>query len=720
MPQLKRRDGPFLTAITIAGLLCLAPQSHDPSHDPESSSLTLESYFEGRWLSRPQWSPNGRYLSFLWTDWESQNLYVVEPEGGEPTSLTRSTDFIGGTGSWSVDGSFGSWSPDGSSIVYSHRGDLYRVAVPAGDSIRLTDTVEAETAPSFAPDGHRLAYLRDGNVYLLGLEDDGQSRRVTADGRGRGPLRWSPDGEKIAFGISDPAAVSWARPPYSGPLLAFRWSRRVTTDAAVVQLDGDHPSVRILAGSTHQERVLDWSPDSDAVLVERQSRDTKSRTLLLADADGAKTESLYAQVDDKYITPKDRMAEFSPDGRSVLFTSDEDGWNHLYLQTIDDGHRRQLTSGAFEVSYPEWTPDGKRVVFVATDPGPEQRQIFLLDVERGEKRPLTDHPGTNTYALPSPDGRHVAYIRSDYAHFPDLWVIGLDRESRPEQLTSSMTAELQQHDWQPPKIITYPGKGDLPIAGQLFLPSEFDPRQEYPGIVHLHGAAIDQAVFLGPGPNKTHVTWWAWHQRLADLGYVVFSMDYRGSYGYGRDFRTADYLALGDDPIVDVVRGVDYLKKLGYVDEQRLGVYGLSTGGRMVMTVLFKHPDVFQAGINIAGGFDYFVEGGPWDVRNSWVQNRLGTPTENPEAFFSASAINFIDGLSVPLFTLQGTADTAVNLTNSIKLVDELLKRGKRFEFEIYPGENHFFARQRSWLDAFDKMERFFDEHLGHDAARSR
>ena len=135
----------------------------------------------------------------------------------------------------------------------------------------------------------------------------------------------------------------------------------------------------------------------------------------------------------------------------------------------------------------------------------------------------------------------------------------------------------------------------------------------------------------------------------ASRGYVVFNIDYRGSYGYGRDFRTADYLVLGDDPIADVVKGVEYLER----------------------------------------------------------------PDQNPEAFFSASAINHVDGLKAPILTLHGTADTSVNLTNSIKLVDELLKRGKRFEFEIYPGEMHFFARRSSQLDAWRKVERFFDEYVG-------
>lgn len=219
-------------------------------------------------------------------------------------------------------------------------------------------------------------------------------------------------------------------------------------------------------------------------------------------------------------------------------------------------------------------------------------------------------------------------------------------------------------------------------------------------------------MFIGTGPHKDNVAWYGWHQRLAERGYVVFNVDYRGSDGYGRSFRTGDHLVLGTNPIEDVVLGVEYLKNLGYVDPSRVGVYGMSTGGRMVMTLLGKHPDVFRAGINIAGGVDYLIEGGPWDVRAAWMIARLGTPEQNPEAIFSASAINFVDRITAPVLILHGTADRNVALTNSLKLIDELLKRGKRFEFEIYPGEVHFFSRRASWVDAFGKMERFFDEHL--------
>jgi dipeptidyl aminopeptidase/acylaminoacyl peptidase len=155
---------------------------------------------------------------------------------------------------------------------------------------------------------------------------------------------------------------------------------------------------------------------------------------------------------------------------------------------------------------------------------------------------------------------------------------------------------------------------------------------------------------------------------------------------------------------------VEYLKTLGYVDENRIGVYGMSYGGHMVLSLLTKFPDVFQAGVDIAGVADFLLN--YESLYGPWILGRLGTPEENPDAYFRASAINFVERIKAPLLILHGTNDPNVTLLQSVMLVDRLLKHGKRFEFEIYPGELHFFTKKRSWIDAFAKMARFFDQNL--------
>lgn len=670
-------------------------------------ALEMAAFFESKWPSRPAWSPDGRFVSFLWTDWRGQELYAAERSGGAPIQLTRTGDYVGGS-TWNSAGTFGAWSPDGRRLVYSHDGDLFVVTVPDGATTRLTETADDEDGARFAPDGVRIAFTKGGNLFVLHTTT-GQLRQLTRDGRVGGPT-WSPDGRWLAVSVSDPPVRLNASPPYVGPLITFHGAQASGRDAAIVEADGG--ALRRVEASPELESIVGWSPDGARFLIERVSVDAKDRTLFVCETAGAACRSFFQQRDEKYLPSNDQMAAFSPDGQSILFTSDRSGWNHLYLVLVAGGAPRQLTNGRFEVSFASWGQRGERIFFASTEAGPAERHLHALEVATGSIRRLTRDPGVNATLVVSPTRDELAFIHADPSHLPDLWMMDAAAASPARQVTESMTEALRSYHWRAPQIVSYPGADDLPIAAQLFTPRSFVKGQRYAAIVHVHQAAIYQEAYLGPGPQKDNTTWYGWHQRLADLGYVVLNVDFRGSYGYGRDFRTGNHLAVGVGDAADVIRGVDYLKTLGYVDANRLGVYGMSYGGHMVLSLLTKYPDVFKAGINIAGVYDYQIELGPWATRNPWMQARLGPPEKNPEAYRNASAANFIDALRAPVMTLQGTNDTNVTILQSIRLIDELLQRGRTFEFELYPGEVHFFGRRNSWLDAFGKMETFFDRYV--------
>jgi len=502
-----------------------------------------------------------------------------------------------------------------------------------------------------------------------------------------------------------------ATPSYSGPLLVYLRPRAGQRDAALLPAVGGE--VRVLAASPDHESIVDWSPDGTRVLLERVSIDQKQRELLVCAVASATCDTWQVERDEKYLGTSDRVAHFGPQGRGLFFTSDRNGWTHAYTLDAPGAAPRPVTRGAFEISHAALSPDGKTVFFASTQDGAAERHLYAADVATGAVRRLPTARGVNTSAILSPRGDRLVYVHSSPSRLPDLWAIDAAGTAPPRQLTESMTPALKAVAWQTPQIVTYPGHERLPIQAQLFLPAGRRPGARYPAIVHVHQAALYQEAYLGPGPHKDNVAWYGWHQRLAQLGYVVLNVDYRGSYGYGRAFRVANHLDLGVGDAADVIAGVRYLETLDYVDTGRLGVYGMSYGGHMVLTLLAKYPDVFRAGINIAGVYDYELELGPWAIRNAWMYARLGSPEQNPAAYRNASARNFIDALKAPVFTLHGTADTNVTFLQSITLVNDLLTRGRTFEFEVYPGEVHFFGRRTSWVDAFGKMERFLSAHLG-------
>lgn len=684
----------------------LLPDAMLPHEAQSRPALSMDQYLRARWPSRPSWSPDGRYISFLWTDWKTQDLYVVRADGGVPIPLTKYDGFLGGA-TWNSGGEFGEWSPDGRQILYSDRGDLFSTSVPDGRTKQLTDTTESEGGASFSPDGNRIAFNRGGGLYLFN-PSDGTTKRLARELRVGGGS-WSRDGRWLSVSVGEPPMRITATPDYSGSFITFMVPRASQRDAAIVSADTGE--VRVLLQSPANEAVMAWAPDSKSLVVQRTSINVKERSLFLWSLDDGSSREIFKQRDERYLGG-DQMARFSPDGAWILITSDQDGWNHLYTIPVTGGQPKQITSGAFEVSSVSLSEDGRTLYFASTEAGSEQRHLYSVPAAGGPRVRLTQDPGVNTTASLSPRGDRIAFIHSNPTHLPDLWAIDAKPGSQPRQLTDSMTHELRAFQWQSPQIITYPGDGGLPIKAQLFTPQPRQTGVRYPAIVHVHQAAAYQEVYLGPGPAKDNVGWYGWHQRLAGLGYVVLNVDFRGSTGYGRDFRSANYLDVGVGDAADVIEGVAYLKTLDYVDVSRLGVYGMSYGGHMVLTLLSKYPEVFKAGINIAGVFDFQLETGPWDTRNSWMNARLGSPEENPKAYYNASASNFIDNLKAPVMTIQGTNDSNVTFLQSVKLVDELLKRGKAFEFEMYPGEVHFFGRRQSWIDAFAKMERFFDTYL--------
>lgn len=687
-------------------LAALASSAHKPAEGSTDGPLTMSAFLENQWLYQPAWSPDGRYIAYVSDDWVRQNIFVVPSEGGNTVRVSDSPSFIGNP-SFNSSGEAPNWAPDGRAILYAQDGDLFLTSVPDAKIVRLTDTQESETGARFSPDGTQIAYGKNGDLYVFD-RSSGSTRQLTRERRGDGGITWSPDGRWIAFTSGTSTPVAWS-PDYSGSLVSYHWRKPGPRDVGIIASGGG--PVRWIGASPDYESFLDWAPDSRTILVERRTPDVRNREVFAAAIDGSSLQRIYSQRDEKFLPSNDQHARFSPNGRSIAFTSDADGWNHLYLVQPDGTGMRQLTTGRFEVSFPSWISDGSALIFSSTEHGTEQRHVYTVSITTGERTRLTTAPGVNTGVVPAPDGKQFLFLRSDPAHVPDVWVAPVAMGGTPRRLTDARPPSLHDYKWQTPQIVTFPSEVDgIPIKAQLFVPSNFDKARKYPAIVHTHQAAIYQEVYLGPGPQKDNVAWYGFHQRLAQEGYVVLNVDYRGSYGYGRDFRVGDYRDLGGSDARDVISGVTYLRSLGYVDTNRLGVYGMSYGGHMVLSLLTKFPDVFKAGVNIAGVADFLLN--YESLYGPWILGRLGTPEQDAQAYYNASAINFIEKMKSPLLILHGTNDPNVTLLQSIMLVDRLLKSGKRFEFEIYPGEIHFFTKRRSWVDAFGKIERFFDEHV--------
>jgi dipeptidyl aminopeptidase/acylaminoacyl peptidase len=215
--------------------------------------------------------------------------------------------------------------------------------------------------------------------------------------------------------------------------------------------------------------------------------------------------------------------------------------------------------------------------------------------------------------------------------------------------------------------------------------------------------------------------YYEFHQYLLQQGYVVIAPDYRGSIGYGRDWRNDVYMDVGGNDAKDARMAAGYLKTLGYVDAERIGVWGLSYGGFFTLLAITQEPTLFRAAVDVAGVVDYalYYED---PYHGGWTTSRIGTPEENPEVYAKAAPMSHVDQIRIPLMVLAGTADTNVPFVESVLLVDSMLKAGKGhlLTFMMYPGEFHYFDRSFVVRDAWQRVDKFFAEHLHPELATSK
>jgi dipeptidyl aminopeptidase/acylaminoacyl peptidase len=381
------------------------------------------------------------------------------------------------------------------------------------------------------------------------------------------------------------------------------------------------------------------------------------------------------------------------------------------------GEPVQVTRGEFEAWRPTWSPDGRRLAFDANMPGKPGNRHLGVAVVTGEDTPqvavtmITSGRGTNISPEWSPDGTRLVYQHTDPQNPADLFLIKADG-GEPIRLSDSLPAAIERAALVEPEFVTYPGPDGQQVPGWLFVPKGLDRNKKHPAIVWIHGDGVNQN-YDGWHVQRNYAVYYSFHQYLMQQGYVVFAPDYRGSIGYGRQWRQGVYMDVGGKDAADAWMSANYLKSLPYVDGERMGVWGLSYGGFFTLIAVTDQPTLFRAGVDVAGVVDYamYYED---PYHGGWTASRIGTPGENPEVYKKASPLSKMDKLARPLLILHGTADVNVPYLHSVRLTDELLKKGKGdlFEFMTYPGEFHYFTRAHVLQDAWTRVDRFFATHL--------
>lgn len=463
------------------------------------------------------------------------------------------------------------------------------------------------------------------------------------------------------------------------------------------------------------ERGVRWgmpvfSKDGRYAVAGVRTADNKDRWLVVVDPGSGAARVVDHFHDDAWVRdgfPGGGTLGFLPDGKTVFFLSEKTGFSHLYLVDVSTpgAQPRALTEGRWELTSAELSPDEKRFYLTSTEAGAAERHLYSVPVEGGPRTRITTRPGSHATEV-SPDESVLGEVFSYSNLPPEVYLTPNRPGAEAKRVTTSPSEEWRSYNWVEPTLVTFTARDGVQVPARLFTPelvgAARDPAK--PGVVFVHGAGYLQ---------NAHRYWSTYYREymfqhlLAKRGYVVLDVDYRGSAGYGRDWRTAIYRHMGGKDLDDVVDAAKYLAEKHGCDRRRLGVYGGSYGGFLTLMALFTSPDSFAAGAALRPVTDWA------HYNHNYTSNILNEPSKDPESYRKSSPIYFADKLKGALLIAHGMVDTNVHFQDSVRLAQRLIElRKENWELALYPVENHGFEQQTSWADEYKRILKLFETNL--------
>lgn len=446
-----------------------------------------------------------------------------------------------------------------------------------------------------------------------------------------------------------------------------------------------------------------WNEAGTKAVITARAADFKDRWILALDPATGKTRILTDQHDTAWVGgPGANTVGWMKNDREVYYQSEQTGYSQLYAVSWDGGQPRALTSGKWEVLQVRQSKDKSKFYLTTSKESPFENQLYVMDGEGGPLTRLTQASGKHTTFL-SPDEQWIADVYSYVNKPPELFVQANRPMAEARKLTTSPAPEFFQYPWLDVPIVEFTARDGVKVPARLFKPSNF--RRGGPAVVFVHGAGYLQNV------DK----WWStsyYHEYMFDHilmehGYLVIDVDYRGSAGYGRDWRTAIYQHMGGKDLDDIVDSAKYIVAQHGVDPKKIGIFGGSYGGFMTLMAMFTQPDVFAAGAALRPVSD-------WSLYNhGYTGEILNMPQSDPEAYKRSSPIYFAEGLKGALLICHGMVDTNVEFEDSVRLVQRLIElRKENWSVAPYPVENHGFVQPSSWADEYKRIFALFEKNL--------
>ncbi|WP_207493924.1 prolyl oligopeptidase family serine peptidase [Aridibaculum aurantiacum] len=450
-----------------------------------------------------------------------------------------------------------------------------------------------------------------------------------------------------------------------------------------------------------------WNNAGTHAVVDIRSDDNKDRWIMKLDAATAKLSLLDRQRDEAWvagpgISPFAGGSNRWIDDNSYWYQSEATGYSHLYSINVVTGAKNQITSGNYEVKQVRLSNDRKSFYITTNQVHPGEQHFYKVNVNGGALQKLTTLTGAHDVRI-SPDEKNLA-IRYSYSTKP--WELYL-QENKPGaklvQVTNkAQSAEFASINWMDPQVVTFAARDGAQVYARLYKPA--NPHPTKPAVIFVHGAGYLQNAHKY---WSTYFREYMFHNLLAQQGYTVLDIDYRGSEGYGRDWRTGIYRHMGGKDLSDHVDGAKYLVEQHGVDAKRIGIYGGSYGGFITLMAMFTEPGVFAAGAALRSVTDWA------HYNHGYTSNILNEPFNDTLAYRKSSPIYYADGLQGALLMCHGMVDENVHFQDIVRLTQRLIELGKEnWELAVYPVEDHGFVEPSSWTDEYRRILKLFETNL--------
>ncbi len=594
-------------------------------------------------------------------------------------------------------------------------------------SLSLLDAEKVLHA-SFSPDGSKVAYVKDNNLFYKDLLTN-QTSAVTTDGKWNEIINgncdwvyeeefeftkafeWAPDGKHIAFYRFDERQV----PEYTMVVFDSLYPKQYKYKYPKAGAPNSIIQIKIYDVTTKQTVGADvgqitdqyiprikWSRNANALCIYRMNRHQNKLELLLTDASTGVSNVIYKEENPYYIEIEDNL-QFLPDNESFIFVSEQSGYNHFYRWNWKQNKLTSLTSGNYDVAELIGIDEKKKVLYyTAAEESPLERKLYTVDWNGKGKKTLTIENGTHT--ITTINGYQYFLDKYSNLNMPPVYYLRDNKGKIVRTLEDNRDLALKMKEYtlgniqlrQMPSAET-----GVMLNTWIMTPPDFDSTKKYPVLMFQYSGPGSQQV-----ANRFPMADFFWHQMMAQKGYIIVCADGAGTGFRGQEFKKKTYLQLGKKESDDQIAVAKHLGNLAYVDKSRIGIWGWSYGGFMSSTCIFKGNDVFKAAISVApvSNWRYYD--------NIYTERYMRTPQENPKGYDDNAPEKMADKLKGKLLIVHGTGDDNVHFQNEVSLVDALISANKEFDSEYYPNRNHGISGGNTRYHLYKRMTDFILNNL--------